>query len=118
MQPAVFRVDEGERQHAAVEDEVGTVAVQCEILPVFKTNTNQFGLVLIVVGYVVFAANGIGGVEIIPAFCEFQYDLVIGFAFFPDSGKRFVQLCGGCLYAGFHSVFFQMECCFAAHHRQ
>ncbi len=84
-------MQKGDRQHAPVEDERGSLSVEYEVLHIFYRDADFFRVGLVVIGNVKFANGGTFFVKIVATGRETKDDDVVGRTFRPDGGERFLQ---------------------------
>ena len=65
LQHCVFRTQKRQRQHASVENEIGTSTVQCQTFPVLQCQTHSLRIGLVVIGYIIFFLHGICRMKIV-----------------------------------------------------
>ena len=88
-------------QHAAVENELGTVSFECQRMKLIECQSDGFGGYLVMVGNIVFADGRPFGMKMIGTRLETKYDAIVPGVLFPDFLEGFFHFSGKvCLFAG------------------
>ena len=88
LQCTVLRTDQRNRKHPPMENKFGTLSVKYHILHIFKSQSHQFRIILVMVGNEVFTFGSTFGIEIITSLRQ-QYPDRIGVHFRRNLLKSF-----------------------------